>query len=184
MKPVYITFRTEHEFGPGHGCEQTRRAGLVLCESKDMLEEYINGTDQGRRNKGWTYLEWSFSFPRRIYVVELVWNVMLSSSGGRFVHLKCLPKDFYKKPPQFVRMGGECGLALHYEGEREGWEGTAPARYVRHAGAWEVEFEWRDEGLFSISPYPQHPQLHGVELLGTTKKQWAEDNGICLNKRW
>lgn len=100
---------------------------------------------------------------------------MLEPPSVGVVHLKELPEGFHQRPPDYVRMGG---LALRHQGggSKGGSFGeySVPNVYYRDAGAWGVEYEWREDGLFSVSDMEQ---LNGNSLTEISKEEWKEDNG-------
>ena len=76
--------------------------------------------------------------------------------------------------PKFVRLGKN-GTALRLTTEKILYSDKLV--YYRDGGAWDTGFrvDKKTGKIFSFIPHVEH--IHNIELIETTKEDWAKDNG-------
>lgn len=85
-----------------------------------------------------------------------------------------------KRIPPFVALGWSGGTALRYDppyirrlGSFGLEEERASGNYYRDAGAWSVNYKWKD-GVLMTKTRMRH--LNNIPLVEITKEEWEKDN--------
>ncbi len=168
--PAYVTRQSEEVRDLSRADRRDVDHGLWLCQDLKEITHFIANFNKALNRRKY----YDFDVPRRIYVNEDMWNLIVRNSKDKVQFLFQFPEGFHKRLPRYVMMGG---LALRHSNGGMEWGDygmyEVPSTYFRAAGHWRVEYEWRNGQLFSVSDMES---LNDRLLVETTREKWLESN--------